>query len=113
MGGGRPQQIAEMPERVVAQVLLVVADGLADVGLEEMHVEMVEPEPRHLFAQLVRRIEIAQQAACRGLSAQLVEGLLKGLLERLLLLRIRNLVGIALLRREWPGDLGHRMRRNG
>jgi hypothetical protein len=25
-------------------MLLIVADGLADVGLGEMHVEMVEPE---------------------------------------------------------------------
>ncbi len=73
---------------------------------------MVEPEPRHLLAQLVCRIDIAQQAARRGLSAKLVQGLLKGLLQGLLLLRIRNLVGVALLGRERPGDLGHRMGRD-
>ena len=101
-----------MPERVVVQMLLIIGDGLADVGFIQMHVEMVEPEPRHLLAQLIRRIEIAQQAAGCGLSAQLVEGLLKRLLQRLLLLRIRNLVGVTLLRSERPRDLGQRTGRD-
>jgi hypothetical protein len=112
MRDGDAQEIAELAERVATQLLLIVADGLADVRLVEMHVEMVEPEPRHLLAQLIGRIEIAQQAAGRGLAAELVEFLLESLLQHLALLGIGNLVGIALLRGEWEGDLGQRLRRD-
>jgi hypothetical protein len=53
MRGGDAQEVSEFAECVATQLLLIVADGLSDVRLVEMHVEMVEPEPRHLLAQLI------------------------------------------------------------
>ena len=49
----RQHQVAEMPERMRAdRVLLVVADQPAQIGLVLMHAEMIEPEPHHLLLQL-------------------------------------------------------------
>src|SRR5260370_40549155 len=45
-----------------------------------MYVEMIEPEPGHAFAQLVWRVEPAQDAACRGLFRTVIHGLRKNLL---------------------------------
>ena len=61
-GGG--QQIAEFSERIWPDCpVLVVTDQDADVRLVLMDVEMVEPEPGHLFTQLVGRIKVAQDLA--------------------------------------------------
>jgi len=54
MRGGDAQEVAEFAERVVTELLLIIANGLADVRLVEMNVKMVEPEPRHLLVQLIR-----------------------------------------------------------
>ena len=111
--GSGAQEVAELAERVAAQAAPRSRRWSRGCPTcTEMHVEMVEPEPRHLLAQLVGRIEIAQQAARRGLAAELVQLLLIGLLQRLLLLGIGNLVGVALLRGEREGDLGQRLRRD-
>ena len=88
------EQIAELAERVGANgAVLIVADQDANVGLVLMHVEMVEPEPGHAFAQLVRRIERAQDAARRRLFAPIVHRLLIDLLRGLLLIGIGDLIG--------------------
>ena len=60
----RRQEIAEFAEREGPnRAVLIVADENADVRLVLMHVEMIEPEPGHALAQLVGRIECAQDAA--------------------------------------------------
>jgi hypothetical protein len=91
---GRDQEIAELAERMGADgAVLVIADQDANVGLVLMHVEMIEPEPCHAFAQLIRRIERAQDAAGRCLLGPIVHGLLVDLLRRLLLVGIGDLIG--------------------
>jgi hypothetical protein len=51
------EQIAEATHGVRSDCTsLVIADQDADVRLVLMHVEMIEPEPHHPFAQLIRRV---------------------------------------------------------
>jgi hypothetical protein len=94
----RDQQVGEAPERVVAQALLVVADQQAQVGLGLRDIEVVEPEPGHLLAQLVRRMQGQQQRAGGRLAGTVVEQAL---------VVLAWAVAAALLGVEDPVDRGH------
>ena len=50
MAQRRLEKIAEMPERMCADRIFIIADHRADVGLVLMHIEMIEPEPGHHLA---------------------------------------------------------------
>ncbi len=90
--GGK--KIAEFAKRKrTDRAILVVADQDADIRLVLMHVEMVEPEPCHTLAQLIGRIERAQDAARGRLLAAIVHRLLVHLLRGLLLVGIGDLIG--------------------
>ncbi len=106
----RLEQVAETakgvgPDRPVH----IVADHRPDVGLVLMDVEMVEPEPGHLLLELIRRIEVAQNLAGRGLFGARRHRLLIGLLRRLLLIRIGQGVGRLVLGVQVHHQLGHRL----
>ena len=73
-----------------------------------MDVEVVHPEPGHLFVQLVRRIEVAQQRAGGRLAPDRCDRLLIGLLRGLLLVRVGQLVGRLVLGLQVDDQLGHR-----
>ena len=91
---GRLQQVAELAQRAGPDgAVLVVADHRADVALVHVDIEVVQPEPGHLFLKLDGRIEVAQELARRGLAAEVVQALLVGLLRRLLHVRVGELVG--------------------
>lgn len=91
---GGDQQIAEFAERKRTDgAILIIPDQDTDVCFVLMHVEMIEPEPGHALAQLIRRIERAQDGAGRRLFRPFVHGLLIDLLRRLFLLGIGDLVG--------------------
>ena len=66
--GAGDQQIAEATERVRAQGPLVIADQHAQIGLGLPDIEVVEPEPGHLLAQAVRRMQRQQQRAAGRLA---------------------------------------------
>jgi hypothetical protein len=88
------EEIAELAQRVGSdRAILVITHQDTNVGLVLMHVEMVEPEPGHAFAQLIRRIECAQDGAGRCLFRPVIHRLLIDLLRGLPLLGVGDLVG--------------------
>jgi hypothetical protein len=91
--GTRAEQVAKAAERVRAQSIFVVADHRPQVVLVLMDVEVVEPEPRHLLAQLRRRVHGAQHQARAGLAGLARQLLLIGLLRQLLLLVVGDGIG--------------------
>src|SRR5260370_479398 len=73
--------------------VLVIGHHHPDVGFILVDVEMVEPEPGHPFAQLARRIQVAQDLPRRTLPRQLAQCLLVGLLRHLLFAGVAQRVG--------------------
>src|SRR5204862_530066 len=71
MARGGAEQIAEAAERVRPdRALLVVGNQRAQRALVLEDVEVVEPEPRDMLLELVRRIDRAQQHARLRLARQ-------------------------------------------
>ncbi len=94
----RAEQVAETAKRMRPDGAVdVVADQDAQVGLVLVHVEVIEPEPGHAFAQLLWRVECAQDGARGRLAGAIVHRLLISLLSRFSLVRIGDLVGGAAL----------------
>jgi len=93
--------------------ILVVADHRPDVALLHLDIEMIEPEPGHLLAQLIGRIDVAQQRAGGGLAAEVGVGLLIGLGGGLSLGRVGERTGRLALRVDVDDQLGHRGGLNG
>ena len=117
MTNGRREQVVKLAERGGADgVIDVVADQHAQVRFVLVDIEMIEPEPDHALAQLIGRVERAQDGARRSLLGAIVHRLLKDLLCGLFLLGIGDLIGaLGLLLEgdrniEWEAvDVGHRL----
>ena len=105
----RAEKIAETAERMRAdRAVDIVADHGSDVRLGLMDVEVVEPEPCHALTQLRRRIQIAQDVACRGLPRKVVQRLLERLPRRALEIGIGDGVERPTLLRDVRDQRGHR-----
>ena len=105
VGCAGDQQVAKLAQGVCAQPAFVVAYHHAQVRLVLVHVEVVEPEPRQLFLQLVGRVQGAQQRLRSRIAGQPVHILLVGLLRGFLGVVVGQRIGVAaaLLHVNHPG----------
>ena len=117
MTNGRREQVTEFAERGGADGTIdVVTDQHAQIRFVLVDVEMIEPEPDHALAQLIGRVERAQDGARRGLLGAIAHRLLIDLLRGLFLLGISDLIGARGLLLEGDRnvereavDVGHRL----
>ncbi|MCY1512610.1 hypothetical protein D9M68_470750 [compost metagenome] len=124
-GDGGHQQVAEAAQCMRPdRAFLIVGQQPAHLPLARIDIEVVHPEPRHLLAQLRRRVQRPQQVAPRGIGHQLAPLCIQGLAGLLLAVfvgqRIDTLArlprgqqrraGIALQRRQ-RGNGGGQFRR--